>query len=96
MAKVCESLAKAFLKRLESTSQNGDHHHCAVATVNVHESIIRRKLNVNGVLVAKRKPQLFKEMISAVYSLLKTMWINQKATGKMFYGWIGPRSNFLA
>lgn len=62
--------------------------------VNVHESTIRRTLNVSGVCnrVAKKESLLSKKNIAAVYGLLK---ISQMAAGKMFCGRMRPNSNFL-
>ena len=47
-------------------------------------------LNLNGVYgmcnrVANRKPLLSKKNITAAYSLLKAMWISQKATGNFLW-----------
>ena len=70
----------------------------AVVTVNVHESTIRRTLNINGVhgRVVRRNPLLSKKNIAAVYGSLKTMWISQKVIRTMLCEWMRPKLNFLA
>lgn len=64
-----------------------------LASVNVHESKIRRALNNNDVRdkAAGRKPLLFKNNTAGPYSLLKITWPTRGLSKKM---WMG-RKNFF-